>query len=156
MKYSALFKNDLINGDGIRVSLFVSGCSHGCKGCYNESAWKYNYGNEYTSETENTILTELSKKHVSGLSLLGGDPLMPKNYNTVLNLCKTIKKQYPNKNIWLWSGYTLNEIKNNHSNEILQYIDVLIDGKFVQELYKKMPLRGSTNQMIYRRSRGDF
>ena len=149
MKYQTIIKDDLVNGEGIRCSLFVSGCSHGCENCFNESSWDYRSGYEFGTDTINQILDELSKKYVSGLSLLGGDQLMPKNISTVIELCKIVKEQYPDKNIWCWSGYTLNEIINNHAVPVLEYIDVLIDGKFKEELKDlSLPYRGSRNQRI--------
>ncbi|SOK58946.1 Ribonucleotide reductase of class III (anaerobic), activating protein [Yersinia phage fHe-Yen9-03] len=149
MNYQTIVKDDLINGTGVRVSLYVSGCSHGCVGCFNESAWDYRSGTVFGSEQIETIRNELSKSYIEGLTLLGGDPLMPKNINTVLDLCKLMKEEFPDKNIWCWTGYTLEEVKNNHANDILKYIDVLVDGKFVEELKNlKLPFRGSENQRI--------
>ncbi|SOK58412.1 Ribonucleotide reductase of class III (anaerobic), activating protein [Yersinia phage fHe-Yen9-04] len=149
MNYQTIVKDDLINGTGVRVSLYVSGCSHGCVGCFNESAWDYRSGTVFGSEQIETIRTELSKSYIEGLTLLGGDPLMPKNIDTVLDLCKLMKEEFPDKNIWCWTGYTLEEVKNNHANDILKYIDVLVDGKFVEELKNlKLPFRGSENQRI--------
>lgn len=150
MNYQCIIKDDLVNGEGVRCSLFVSGCSHGCAGCFNESAWDYRSGTEFSTEEVQTILNEMEKPYVSGLSLLGGDPLMPKNFSTVLELCKVLKSRYPDKTIWCWSGYTKEEIENNHASEILQYLDVLVDGKFV-EILKDLSLqfRGSSNQVIH-------
>ncbi|GAB0878293.1 hypothetical protein MZ16F87_43830 [Escherichia coli] len=149
MNYQTIIKDDLINGEGVRCSLFVSGCSHGCDGCFNEEAWDYRSGQEFSTDTIYIILAELSKPYVSGLSLLGGDPLMKKNIETILELCKIVKETYPNKTIWCWSGYTLEEIINNHAKDILQYLDVLVDGKFVsEEKNLTLPFRGSNNQRI--------
>lgn len=152
MNYQTIIKDDLVNGEGIRCSLFVSGCSHGCVGCFNESAWDYRSGSEYTKETEQIILNELNKKYVNGLTLLGGDPLMKKNIDVVLNLCKTVKETYPDKNIWCWTGYTLDEVQSNHAKDILKYVDVLVDGKF-EESQKDLtlPHRGSSNQRVLKR-----
>lgn len=152
MNYMAIFKDDLINGEGVRCSLFVSGCSHGCPGCYSEHAWDYRSGEKFGTEQVQEILDEMEKPYVMGLSLLGGDPLMLKNISTVIDLCKVLKDKYPNKTIWCWSGYTLDEILNNHAEPVLEYIDVLVDGKFVQELKDlKLPYRGSSNQRILRK-----
>lgn len=149
MNYQTIIKDDLINGEGVRCSLFVSGCSHGCAGCFNEEAWDYRSGQEFSTDTIDIILAELSKPYVSGLSLLGGDPLMKKNIETILELCKIVKETYPNKTIWCWCGYTLEEIMNNHAKDILQYLDVLVDGKFVsEEKNLTLPFRGSNNQRI--------
>lgn len=152
MNYQTIIKDDLVNGEGIRCSLFVSGCSHGCVGCFNESAWDYRSGSEYTKDTEEIILNELNKKYVNGLTLLGGDPLMKKNIDVVLNLCRTVKEKYPDKNIWCWTGYTLDEVQSNHAKDILKYVDVLVDGKFEES--KKdltLPHRGSRNQRVLKR-----
>lgn len=149
MNYQTIIKDDLINGEGVRCSLFVSGCSHCCAKCFNEKAWDYRSGQEFSTETIDTILAELSKPYISGLSLLGGDPLMKKNIETILELCKIVKDTYPNKTIWCWSGYTLEEIMDNHASPILEYIDVLVDGKFIEaEKNLKLPFRGSNNQRI--------
>ena len=152
MRYQTIIKGDLVNGEGVRCSLFVSGCSHGCVGCFNESAWDYRSGTEFGTETVQEILDELSKPYIDGLSLLGGDPLMPKNISTVLELCSVVKEKYPNKNIWCWTGYTLQEVQNNHASGILQYCDVLIDGKFIDS-QKDLTLafRGSNNQKILKK-----
>lgn len=152
MNYITIVKDDLINGEGVRCSLFVSGCSHGCDGCFNESSWDYRTGNVFGTDEVEVIMTELSKEYISGLSLLGGDPLMPKNISTVIDLCRTVKHSYPTKTIWCWSGYTLEEIQVNHAADILQYIDVLVDGKFNISLKNtSLPFRGSSNQRILRK-----
>lgn len=149
MNYQTIVKDDLINGTGVRVSLYVSGCSHGCPGCFNEAAWDYRSGTPFTEEQINIIRTELSKSYVEGLTLLGGDPLMPKNISTVIDLCKRVKEEFPEKNIWCWTGYTLEEVRQNHAHDILKYVDVLVDGKFEEELKNlKLPFRGSENQRI--------
>lgn len=152
MRYQTIIKGDLVNGEGVRCSLFVSGCSHGCVGCFNEEAWDYRSGTEFSTETVQEILDELSKPYINGLSLLGGDPLMPKNISTVLELCSVVKEQFPNKNIWCWTGYTLQEVQMNHAAGILQYCDVLIDGKFIDS-QKDLTLsfRGSNNQRILKK-----
>lgn len=152
MNYSALIKDDLINGEGVRVSLFVSGCSHGCQGCFNEETWDYRYGHEFTDDVLNELFIALDKPYVNGLSFLGGDPLMKKNISVVLDICSKFKERFPEKNIWCWTGYTLEEVQNNHAKDILHYCDVLIDGKFVQELKDlTLPFRGSSNQRILKK-----
>lgn len=149
MNYQTIIKDDLINGEGVRCSLFVSGCSHGCVGCFNEKAWDYRSGLPFGENEVQIILNELSKEYVTGLSLLGGDALMPKNISTVIDLCKVVKEQYPNKNIWCWTGYTLSEVQNNHAEPILEFIDVLIDGKFEESQKNlRLPFRGSENQRV--------
>lgn len=152
MNYQAVIKEDFVNGEGVRCSLFVSGCSHGCANCFNEEAWDYRSGQKYTGKVEFEILVQLNEPHISGLSILGGDPLMPKNIDTVLTLCHRVKLMYPDKDIWCWSGYTLEEIQSNHAKDILKYVDVLIDGKFVEsEKNLDLPYRGSNNQRILKR-----
>lgn len=149
MNFQTIVKDDLINGTGVRVSLYVSGCSHGCPGCFNEAAWDYRSGTPFCEEQIEIIRTELSKSYVEGLTLLGGDPLMPKNISTIIDLCKRVKEEFPEKNIWCWTGYTLEEVLQNHAHDILQYVDVLVDGKFEEELKNlKLPFRGSENQRI--------
>lgn len=152
MNYLSIIKDDLINGTGVRCTLFVSGCSHGCVGCYSPHTWDYRNGMEFTQCEIDIILKELSKDYVEGLTLLGGDPLMPKNISTIIDLCKVVKNEFPNKNIWCWSGYTLEEIKDNHAHEVLDYIDVLVDGKFIEsEKNLKLAFRGSNNQRILKK-----
>lgn len=146
MNYIGLNKYDTANGTGIRVSLFVSGCTLCCKGCFNKESWKFDSGLPFTETVKNEIIEELKKPWISGFSLLGGDPLEPKLYDDVLNLVQYIKQEIPEKDIWLWTGRVYENIINN---EILKYIDVLIDGPFIQELKdSKLKYRGSTNQRI--------
>ena len=146
MNYIGLNKYDTANGTGIRVSLFVSGCTLCCKGCFNKESWKFNAGSPFTENVKNEIIEELKKLWISGFSLLGGDPLEPKLYDDVLDLVMSIKREIPNKDIWLWTGRIYENIINN---DILKYIDVLIDGPFIQELKdSKLKYRGSTNQRI--------
>lgn len=152
MNYNAIVKDDLINGEGARVSLFVSGCSHGCKGCFNEETWDYRFGHEFNDKVLDELLIALDKSYISGLSLLGGDPLMKKNIDEVIKICSKVKSKFPDKNIWCWTGYTLEEVQSNHASTILEYIDVLIDGKFVEELKDlNLPFRGSSNQRILKK-----
>lgn len=146
MNYIGLNKYDTANGTGIRVSLFVSGCTLCCKGCFNKESWKFNAGLPFTETVKNEIIEELKKPWISGFSLLGGDPLEPKLYDDVLNLVMSIKREMPNKDIWLWTGRLYEDEKNN---EIFKYIDVLIDGPFIQELKdSNLKYRGSSNQRI--------
>ena len=146
MNYIGLNKYDTANGEGIRVSLFVSGCTLYCKGCFNKESWNFKAGKEFTKYVKEEIINELKNPWISGFSLLGGDPLEPKLHDEVLDLVKSIKMEIPNKDIWLWTGRLYEDEKDN---EILEYIDVLIDGPFIQELAdKNLQYRGSSNQRI--------
>ena len=146
MNYIGLNKYDTANGPGIRVSLFVSGCTLCCKGCFNKESWKFNAGLPFTETVKQDIVKELKNPWISGFSLLGGDPLEPKLHSEVLDLVKSIKSEVPNKGIWLWTGRLY---ENEKDNEILQYVDVLIDGPFIQELKdSNLKYRGSSNQKI--------
>ena len=154
MKYADIKKYDISNGVGIRVSLFVSGCNHHCKGCFNAEAWDFNYGKDFTGDTINEIIEALKPNYINGLSLLGGEPLDPRNQEGILTLLRKVKKIYPDKNIWCYSGYLyeylLEQAKTNDTTkEIMSYLDILVDGKF--ELDKKditLLFRGSSNQRI--------
>ena len=152
MKYANIKKHDIANGPGIRVSLFVSGCNHHCKGCFNSEAWDFNYGNDFTDETLNEIITSIDKSYIQGLSLLGGEPLEEVNQPYVLKLIQEVKNKLPDKTIWLYSGFTYEEICNMKTTEakaILKNIDVLVDGKFVIDLYDPaLFFRGSSNQRV--------
>ena len=146
MKYGKINKTDIANGPGVRVSLFVSGCRNRCKGCFNPETWSFNYGEEYTSETWYEILYAMDPDYIAGLSILGGDPFEPENIETVTDLCKDIKRAYPDKTIWIYTGYLYEDLKDL---EIMEYIDVLVDGPFI-EAQKDITLkfRGSKNQRI--------
>ena len=156
MNYATIKKHDIANGTGIRVSLFVSGCTHHCKGCFNPETWDFNYGSEYTEATENEILQALAPSYIKGLTLLGGEPFEPQNQPTLLKLCKKVKEQYPNKTIWCYTGYNyemdiLAGRLGDHeiTDALIHLIDVLVDGPFV-EAKKDLRLRfkGSSNQRI--------
>lgn len=150
MNYIEIKKYDIANGEGIRVSLFVSGCTHKCKGCFNTSAWDFNSGNIFTQETLKEIKEALKPAYIKGLSLLGGEPFEIENASNLIDVVKDIKKEYPNKDIWAYSGYTYEElIKNDIKNELVKLIDVLVDGKFILELKNpSLAFRGSENQRI--------
>jgi len=152
MNYHKYYPVDVVNGTGTRCTLFVSGCIHQCRGCYNQSTWKTDSGNLFTKELEDQIINDLNDTKIRrrGLSLSGGDPLHPNNVPTILKLVQRVRKECPNKTIWMWTGYKLNEL-NESQKEIVQYLDVLIDGKFVQELKDPaLEWRGSSNQIIHR------
>lgn len=146
MNYAEIFKADFVNGKGVRVSLFVSGCKHACKGCYNKKAWSKNYGKPYTKEIEDEIVSIVSRGSYAGLSLLGGEPLL--YIKELLPLLKRVKAL--GKNVWCWSGYTLGEILELENGvEFLDYIDILIDGKYEEDKKDlKLKFRGSSNQRI--------
>lgn len=154
MKYADIKKYDISNGVGIRVSLFVSGCNHHCKGCFNAEAWDFNYGKDFTDNTINEIIEALEPSYINGLSLLGGEPLDPKNQAGILKLLRKVKEIYPEKNIWCYSGYLYEYLLeqaeiNKITKEIISYLDILVDGKF--EIDKKditLLFRGSSNQRI--------
>lgn len=149
MYYAGLDKYSTENGPGIRVSLFVSGCRHKCKGCFNKEAWDFKYGKEYTSETANEILNILNqnKEWYSGLSLLGGDPLEPENRDVLLPLVQKVR-EIPNMTIWVWTG-KLYEHLTYGDMMFLSYCDVLVDGPFIEKLYSpNLKYRGSSNQRV--------
>ena len=155
MNYAEIKNFDIANGLGIRVSLFVSGCTHRCKNCFNSIAWDFNYGKLFTKEVEDSIIEMLSKPSVSGLTLLGGEPMEPVNQEGLIGFLRRVKKEVPNKNIWCYTGYTLEKdlltgrAHTSITDEILSYIDVLVDGKFVEELKSLMlKFRGSSNQRL--------
>ena len=148
MKYAKIRKFDTANGPGVRTTLFVSGCKFNCKGCFNVEAQDFNYGNEFTKEVEDEFIGYIKNPNVVGVNLLGGE-IMQQDTNTILNLVRRIKKE-TGKNIWCWTGYKYEDlIKIDGKLEVLQYIDVLIDGRF--EIAKKdlmLKYRGSSNQRV--------
>lgn len=146
MNYGKIKPVDVANGTGVRVSIFVSGCPHHCKGCFNKELWDYDAGEEYNYDILRNIIELCSKDYISGLSLLGGEPLDPKNMIGMIALCKTFRNKFPNKDIWCYTGYEWEDIKQLH---IMQYIDILVDGKFVEDLKDpRLKFRGSSNQRI--------
>lgn len=156
MNYGEIKKYDIANGEGVRVSLFVSGCTHHCKGCFNEETWNFNYGKPFTSETEDDILRALSPDYISGLTLLGGEPFEKQNQAVLLPLLKKVKNTYPHKNVWCYTGYLFDKelLKDSrarceYTDEMLEYIDVLVDGEYVEEDKDiSLAFRGSSNQRI--------
>lgn len=155
MHYAEVKYFDVANGPGIRVSLFVSGCPHACPGCFNEIAWNYEYGEKYTEEVEEKVLTALSKTEIQGLSLLGGEPLYPANLRALLPLLRKLRERLPKKDIWCYSGYTYEELLSREGeekkelDELFSYLTVLVDGRFI-EAEKDITLlfRGSKNQRL--------
>ena len=152
MNYATIKNCDIANGPGVRVSLFVSGCTHHCPGCFNQVAWDFDYGEPFTEETVQTILNMLRPNYIRGLTLLGGEPFEPQNQPTIVELLRRIKGELPQKSIWAFSGYLYEDIvsgKLGDTREYLNYLDVLVDGPFV--LAKKnlsLRFRGSENQRL--------
>lgn len=156
MNYGSIKKCDIANGTGVRVSLFVSGCTHHCKGCFNEETWSFDYGEPFTKEVEDRILKALEPSYISGLTLLGGEPLEYVNQQVLAPFLKRVRETYPQKTIWCYTGYLyekdiLNRMvkKWQYTRDILEMIDVLVDGPFIEE-EKQIDLRfrGSRNQRI--------
>lgn len=156
MNYATIKKFDIANGPGVRVSLFVSGCRHKCKNCFNSEAWDFSYGEQFTDDTLDELLDAVSKDYIEGFSLLGGEPFEPENQEVVLQILKEIKRQFPQKTVWCYTGFLYDtqllagKVGNLDTvKQILSFIDVLVDGKFVEEL-KSLDLlfRGSSNQRI--------
>lgn len=150
MRYNKIRKMDISNGEGVRVSLFVQGCAFHCKGCFNPEAWNFEEGKEFTTETYNTLLDLCRKEYIQGLSILGGEPMHPKNRETVVDIMRAFKFKFPNKDIWMWTGYTLENLLAENDDDVksmLIYLDYLIDGQFVEEK-KNLNLKwaGSENQ----------
>lgn len=156
MNYGEIKNYDIANGLGVRVTLFVSGCTHHCKGCFNPMTWDFGYGKPFTEDTENQILEMLSPDYIDGLTLLGGEPMEADNQRALLPLLKKFKERYPKKNIWCYTGYTLetdllseSRAKCEVTDEILSLIDVLVDGEFIEEQKNiSLAFRGSENQRI--------
>lgn len=149
MKFIKIKDNDIANGVGITMSLWTQGCPHHCKGCFNMETWDFNKGKEFTELDLKYIFDNINKNDIHrDLSILGGEPLCPQNIEGVINVCKEFKKIYPNKKIYIWTGYTLEEF-NDTQKSILKYIDVIVDGKFIEEKRNlSLKLRGSENQRV--------
>lgn len=147
MKYHNITKDDMLNGDGLRVVLWVSGCEHHCKGCQNPVTWNPDDGLDFDQESKEELFRELEKPYVSGITFSGGDPLYFTNIEKVTELCREVKEKFPNKSIWIYTGYSWNEVKN--ISVLMQFVDVLVDGKFIQELKdKNLKWKGSSNQRV--------
>ncbi len=154
MNYAELKTYDIANGPGVRVSLFVSGCTRGCKECFNKIAWDFNYGKPFTQETIDYILEKLKPSYITGLTILGGEPFEPSNQKGILPLLEAVRKTYPEKSIWCFSGYDFEEDimgrmcrELEETPKILSLIDVLVDGRFVTELKSlDLKFKGSSNQ----------
>ncbi len=156
MYYGALKKTDIANGPGVRVTLFVSGCTHHCKECFNPETWDFNYGEEFTDKTVKEILQSMKPGYIRGITILGGEPFEPSNQEHVLKLIKQIKKEFPSKDVWMYSGYLFDEellkesrARCEYTDELLSMVDVLVDGEFVIDKKNIMlKFRGSENQRI--------
>ena len=153
MNYADIRPIDVANGPGIRVSLFVSGCTHHCKECFNPETWDFAYGRPFGEEQVQAILGHLSKPYIRGLSLLGGEPFEPQNQAAVLELVERVREVYPDKDIWCYSGYLFEQLAagavGEHSRELLERLDVLVDGPFILERKDlSLRFRGSANQRI--------
>lgn len=158
MHYATIKWTDIANGEGVRISLFVSGCTHRCKNCFNEIAWDFNYGEPFDGKIAEKILTELGSSFIAGLSLLGGEPLEPQNQEALLPFVKEVKRRYPHKPIWCYTGFVLDEktgeLKETRKNtpytkELISLFDVLVDGAYIEELKDiRLKFRGSSNQRI--------
>lgn len=159
MNISEIKTNDIANGEGVRTSVFVSGCRHHCKNCFNEVTWDFGYGELFTEETMKKIFDSVEPYYINGLSLLGGEPFEPENQKALLPFLVMFKEKFPNKNIWCYTGFTLEQIlgKNEPKSraatdiapEMLSLIDVLVDGPYVEELHNiSLKFRGSSNQRV--------
>ncbi len=156
MRYASVKKCDVANGTGIRVSIFVSGCHHHCKGCFNTDAWDFNFGKEYNEEIEESILKELDKSYIQGLSLLGGEPLEYVNQKGLLSLVKKAKERHPEKTIWCYTGYKFDDDvmgdmfeKWPETKELVSNFDIVVDGKYDEDLRDlNLKFKGSSNQRI--------
>ena len=145
-KYNKIRKMDISNGPGVRVSIFMQGCIFHCEGCFNPETWDFKCGNEFTDETVEEVLRLCEPDHIKGLSILGGEPMHPKNIEATTKLAKEFKKRYPNKTIWSWTGFTFEDIKDT---EVFKSIDVLIDGQFKIALRNpNLRWKGSSNQRV--------
>ena len=155
MNYGAIKKCDIANGVGVRTVLFVSGCTHHCKGCFQPETWNFDYGERYTKETEDEIIESLRPDYVDGITLLGGEPFEPENQRALVKLLRRIKKELPQKTVWSFSGFTYEELTGDSravcevTNEMLSMLDVLVDGEFVEAKRNiSLRFRGSENQRL--------
>ncbi len=158
MNYATIKWTDIANGEGVRISLFVSGCTHHCKNCFNEIAWDFSYGEAFDEAVQAKILSELESSFIAGISLLGGEPLEPQNQEALYPFVQEVKRRFPQKSIWCYTGFVLDEksgmLKETHKNtavtkQLIALFDVLVDGPFVEELKDiRLKFRGSSNQRI--------
>lgn len=147
MRYNKIRKMDIADGPGVRVSIFMQGCTFNCKNCFNHDTHDFNGGKEFTDETINRVLELCEKDHIEGLSILGGEPMHPKNIEGTTKLAKAFKEKFPNKDVWAWSGFLFD--RDLKDKEVLNYIDTLVDGQYVDELRDPtLKWRGSSNQRV--------
>lgn len=156
MHYADIKKVDIANGEGVRVSVFVSGCRHHCKGCFNQIAWDFKYGKEFNDQTIDEIIKDMDHDYIEGLSLLGGEPLEPENQEGLAKLVERVKEKYPNKNIWCYTGFDFEKDvmgkmckESQMAQKLVSNLDVIVDGKFDEtQMDKTLRFRGSRNQRI--------
>ena len=156
MHYADIKKVDIANGEGVRVSIFVSGCRHHCKGCFNQIAWDFKYGKEFNDQTIDEIIKDMDHDYIEGLSLLGGEPLEPENQEGLAKLVERVKEKYPNKNIWCYTGFDFEKDvmgkmckESQMTKKLVSNLDVIVDGKFDEtQMDKTLRFRGSRNQRI--------
>ena len=158
MNYATIKWYDIANGEGVRISLFVSGCTHRCKNCFNKIAWDFNYGELFDEAVQDKILSELASPFIAGLSLLGGEPFEPQNQEALLPFIREVKRHFPQKSIWCYTGFVLNEktgeltdLQKNtpYTKELISLMDVLVDGPYIDELHNIcLKFRGSSNQRV--------
>ncbi len=147
MRYNIVRKMDISNGPGVRVSVFMQGCEFHCKNCFNPETWDFEGGKDFNNDTIDKVLELCDKDYIKGLSILGGEPMHPKNIEATTELAKAFKEKYPNKNIWVWSGFKFD--KDLKDKEVMNYIDVLVDGRYSDELHDPtLKWRGSSNQRV--------
>ena len=146
MRFNRIRKMDISNGPGVRVTIFMQGCPFHCKNCFNPETWDFNDGNPFDDETIDEVLKLCEMSHIAGLSILGGEPMHPKNIEGTTKLARMFKEKFPNKTLWSWTGFTYEQIKDK---EVFNYIDVLVDGQFVDELRNpNLKWKGSSNQRV--------
>ena len=156
MHYGEIKNCDIANGEGVRVTLFVSGCTNHCKNCFQPQTWDFCYGQPFTAETEETLLAMLAPDHINGLTLLGGEPFEPENQRALVPFLRRVRERFPGKSIWSFSGFTLEEMQTDGAHprcevtdEMLSLLDVLVDGRYVDELHDiSLRFRGSSNQRL--------
>ena len=147
MKYNLIRKMDISNGPGVRVSVFMQGCEFHCKNCFNSETWDFEKGKDFSDATIDEVLNLCGQSYVKGLSILGGEPMHPRNIEATTKLAKAFKEKYPNKSIWAWSGFLFDEYLKD--KEVMKYIDVLVDGQYKDELHNPtLKWRGSSNQRV--------